>query len=66
MRDEQALRSEYEDYLSRFFAAGRADERPLSFAEFIKAMERWDREYHAAWLCNDLDTMRELERLLAL
>jgi hypothetical protein len=66
MRDEHMLRSEYEDYLSRFFAAGRGDERPLSFAEFITAMERWDRDYHAAWLRHDLDAMRELERLLAL
>jgi hypothetical protein len=66
MRDEQTLRSEYDDYLSRFFAAGRETERPLSFAEFKQAIERWDAEYHSAWLHDDQALMRELERLLAL
>lgn len=69
--DQETARSaidlwqEYGDYLERFTATEDSP-RPLNLAEFQAVLGRWHRDYHAAWHNNDLSTMRELERLLAL
>lgn len=60
-------REEYRDYLLRYGEAGPSRLMPpLTYGEFCAAIERWEREYHAAWRDGHAARMTELEYLLLL
>lgn len=60
-------RSEYRDYLIRYAETDPPQvPPPLTYSEFCAMLERWEREYHAAWIDGDGVHLTQLESLLLL